>query len=184
VLVSSRPHHIRLTGDRSEVFRPGRWRYLRAAKVLLQLPSHARLVWGLARDARTPVALKAVLFAALVYVIAPIDLIPDVIPILGAADDLTVLLLVLDLFISNAPAAVREEHLARAKAGQAVLDEDLARLRMLLGARYDRIRDNLPELLDRFGGLRDADEVKKQIAGWRAARGKTDARPETPVESK
>ena len=158
------------------MFRSGRWRYLRTAKVLLQLPSYARLVWGLARDTRTPAILKAILFAALAYVIAPIDLIPDVIPILGAADDLTVLLLVLDLFISNAPAEVREEHMARAKAGQGVLDEDLARLRALLGDRYDRIRDTLPELLGRFGGLRDPDEVKKEIAGWRAARGKTAAR--------
>ena len=155
------------------MFRPGRWRYLRTAKVLLQLPSYARLVWGLARDARTPVALKAILVAALAYVIAPIDLIPDVVPILGAADDLTVLLLVLDLFISNAPAAVREDHMARAKAGQAVLDADLARVRALLGDRYDRIRDTLPELLDRFGGLRDADEVKKLIGSWRAGRAKT-----------
>ena len=159
------------------MLRPGRWRYLRTAKVLLQLPTYARLVWGLTRDPRTPFALKAILFAALAYVVAPIDLIPDVIPILGAADDLTVLLLVLDLFISNTPAAVREEHMARAAKGQAVLDSDLARLRALLGGRYDRIRDTLPELLDRFGDLRDADQVKRQLAQWRGARTKT------PVEA-
>jgi uncharacterized membrane protein YkvA (DUF1232 family) len=155
------------------VLRPGRWRYLRTAKVLLQLPTYARLVWGLARDPRTPLGLKALLVAALVYVVVPIDLIPDVVPILGAADDLTVLLLVLDLFISNAPAAVREEHLARAAAGQAMLDADLARLRSLLGDRYDRIRDTLPQLLGRYGALRDSTEVKRQIGKWRAARAKT-----------
>ncbi|MDQ5840736.1 MAG: DUF1232 domain-containing protein [Chloroflexota bacterium] len=155
------------------MLRPGRWRYLRTAKVLLQLPTYARLVWGLARDPRTPLGLKALLIAALVYVVVPIDLIPDVVPILGAADDLTVLLLVLDLFISNAPAAVREEHLARAAAGQAMLDADLARLRLLLGDRYDRIRDTLPQLLGRYGGLRDSTEVKRQIGKWRAARAKT-----------
>lgn len=155
------------------MLRPGRWRYLRTAKVLLQLPTYARLVWGLARDPRTPLGLKALLIAALVYVVVPIDLIPDVIPILGAADDLTVLLLVLDLFISNAPAAVREEHLARAAAGQAMLDADLARLRSLLGDRYDRIRDTLPQLLGRYGELRDSTEVKRQIGKWRAARAKT-----------
>jgi uncharacterized membrane protein YkvA (DUF1232 family) len=155
------------------VLRPGRWRYLRTAKVLLQLPTYAHLVWGLARDPRTPLGLKALLIAALVYVVVPIDLIPDVIPILGAADDLTVLLLVLDLFISNAPAAVREEHLARAAAGQAMLDTDLARLRSLLGDRYDRIRDTLPQLLGRYGVLQDSTEVKRQIGKWRAARAKT-----------
>jgi len=160
------------------VLRPGRWRYLRTAKVLLQLPTHARLVWGLARDPRTPLGLKALLVAALAYVVLPIDLIPDVVPILGAADDLTVLLLVLDLFISNAPAAVRDEHLARAAAGQAVLDADLARLRSLLGGRYDRIRDTLPELLARYGGLRDSAEVKRHLAEWRATRAKTPVKVE------
>jgi uncharacterized membrane protein YkvA (DUF1232 family) len=155
------------------VLRAGRWRYLRTAKVLLQLPTYARLVWGLARDPRTPLGLKALLMAALAYVVLPIDLIPDFVPILGAADDLTVLLLVLDVFINNAPAAVRGDHLARAAAGQAVLDADLARLRSLLGGRYDRIRDTLPDLLARYGDLRDSTEVKRYLAEWRATRAKT-----------
>ena len=110
--------------------RPGRWRYLRTARLMLQLPTYTRLVWGLARDSRTPVGLKLLLGGALTYVITPVDLIPDVIPILGHADDLTVLLLVLDLFISNAPVAVREEHLARARTGESTLDEDLADRRL------------------------------------------------------
>ena len=152
---------------------PGRWRYLRTAKVMLQFPTYARLVWGLARDVRTPVGLKILLGAAITYVVTPLDLIPDIVPILGHADDLTVLLLVLDVFISNAPAAVREEHLARAKTGTATLDEDLAQLRSLLGNRFDRIRDALPQLLERFGALGDSDEVKRQIAEWRAGRAGT-----------
>lgn len=154
------------------MLRPGRWRYLRTAKLMLRLPTYARLVWGVARDPRTPLSLKALLLAALAYVVAPIDLIPDVVPIIGAADDLTVLLLVLDLFITNAPPDVRREHMARAEGGTAVLDQDLARLRARLGSRYERIRDSLPELLERYGGLRDSDQVKRQIAEWRASRSK------------
>ena len=160
------------------MLRPGRWRYLRAARLMLQLPTYARLVWGLFRDSRTPLGLKALLGAALVYVVAPVDFIPDVVPIIGVADDLTVLLLVLDLFISNAPAAVRDEHFARASTGQAVLDTDLARVRLVLGDRYDRIRDNLPLLLERFGGLTDSDEVKRSIGEWRSLR----AKPVGPAE--
>jgi uncharacterized membrane protein YkvA (DUF1232 family) len=152
------------------MLRTGRWRYLRTAKVMLQLPTYARLVWGLARDARTPVGLKLLLGAALTYVVTPVDLIPDVVPILGTADDLTVLLLVLDLFISNAPAAVRDEHLARARKGEAQLDDDLAQLRAMMGVNFDRIRDALPHALERFGGLTDADEVKRQIGQWRTSR--------------
>jgi uncharacterized membrane protein YkvA (DUF1232 family) len=160
--------------------RPGRWRYLRTAKVLLQLPTYARLVWGLARDPRTPLGLKALLAGALTYVLTPVDLMPDVIPIIGVADDLTVLLLVLDIFISNAPAEVREEHLRRAAVGQAVLDADLARLRSLLGDRYDQIRDSLPGLLERFGGLGDADEVKRLMARWGRRRRSSDGTASAP----
>ena len=104
-------------------------RYLRMGRMVIKLPTYARVVWGIVRDPRTPVGLKGLLLAALAYVVLPVDLIPDAIPILGQADDLTVLLLVLDLFIQNAPPEVRAEHTARAKSGTADLDQDLAKLR-------------------------------------------------------
>ena len=145
-------------------------RYLRMARLVVKLPTYARLVWGLVRDPRTPLGLKGMLAAALAYVVLPVDLIPDVIPILGQADDLTVLLLVLDLFIQNAPPEVRAEHSARARNGTADLDRDVARLRVLMGDRFDRIRDDLPELLDRYGRLREPDELKRALATWRRQR--------------
>jgi uncharacterized membrane protein YkvA (DUF1232 family) len=145
-------------------------RYLRLARIIVKLPTYARIVWGLMRDPRTPIGLKGMLAAALAYVVMPVDLVPDAIPIVGQADDLTVLLLVLDLFIQNAPAEVRAEHTARARNGTADLDRDLARLRTLLGDRYDRIRDNLPELLDRYGRMRDPDQLKHALASWRLRR--------------
>jgi uncharacterized membrane protein YkvA (DUF1232 family) len=145
-------------------------RYLRTARIVLKLPTYARMVWGIMRDPRTPIGLKGMLAAALAYVIFPVDLIPDAIPILGQADDLTVLLLVLDLFIQNAPPEVRSEHAARAKNGTADLDRDLDRLRGLMGDRFDRIRDNLPQLLDRYGRARDPEEMKRALAAWRRRR--------------
>ena len=146
------------------------WRYLRAARVLLRLPTYARLVWGLSRDRRTPAVLKALLLGAIAYVVTPVDLIPDGVPILGQADDLTVLLLVLDLFISNAPAEVRDEHLLRARNGTADLDADLHRLRRLLGTRFDVIRDALPLLLQRYGTVGDPRVIKRALAAWRGTR--------------
>jgi uncharacterized membrane protein YkvA (DUF1232 family) len=150
-------------------------RYLRLARIIVKLPTYARIVWGLMRDPRTPIGLKGMLAAALAYVVVPVDLIPDAVPILGHADDLTVLLLVLDLFINNAPAEVRAEHTARARNGTADLDRDLAQLRTLLGDRYETIRDNLPELLDRYGRMRDPDELKRSLAAWRIRRAKATA---------
>lgn len=148
-------------------------RYLRMGRLVVKLPTYARMVWGILRDPRTPIGLKGMLAAALAYVVMPVDLIPDMIPILGQADDLTVLLLVLDLFIQNAPADVRAEHMARAKNGTADLDRDLAKLRAVMGHRYDRIRDDLPDLLDRYGRMRDPDELKRALASWRRRRSHT-----------
>ncbi|MEP6680207.1 MAG: DUF1232 domain-containing protein [Chloroflexota bacterium] len=159
--LTERPIAVKITG---------RWRYLRLARLVIKLPTYARVVWGLMRDPRTPIGLKAILAAALAYVVLPVDLIPDAIPILGQADDLTVLLLVLDLFIQNAPAEVRAEHMARAKNGTADLDRDMEKLRGLLGGRYDEIRDSLPELLERYGQLRDSGAVKATIGRWRRQR--------------
>jgi uncharacterized membrane protein YkvA (DUF1232 family) len=145
-------------------------RYLRMGRLVIKLPTYARIVWGIVRDPRTPVGLKAILGAALAYVVLPVDLIPDALPIIGQADDLTVLLLVLDLFIQNAPPEVRAEHTTRARNGTADLDRDLARLRVVMGDRFDEIRDNLPELLDRYGRMRDPDEIKRALASWRRRR--------------
>lgn len=156
----------------------GRWRSVRLARLIWKLPMYARVIWGLVRDPRTPLPLKALLGAGLAYLVMPIDVIPDAIPILGQADDLTVLLLVLDLFIANAPAEVRREHMERAHNGTADLDKDLARLRSVMGRRYDAIRDALPELLERYGDLRDPRAVKGMLAKLRDARARaTDAEP-------
>lgn len=148
----------------------GRWRSVRLARLIWKLPMYARVIWGLIRDPRTPLPLKGLLAAALLYLVVPLDLVPDAIPILGQADDLTVLMLVLDLFIANAPAEVRRDHLERARNGTADLDRDLARLRSIMGRRYDQIRDSLPELLERYGDLRDPRAVKGLLARVRDAR--------------
>jgi uncharacterized membrane protein YkvA (DUF1232 family) len=145
-------------------------RYARLGRLVVKLPTYSRVVWGIARDPRTPLGLKGMLLAALAYVVMPVDLIPDAIPLIGQADDLTVLLLVLDIFIANAPAEVRAEHFARAKNGTADLDRDLIRLRGVMGDRFDRIRDDLPGLLERYGKLRDADELKRSLADLRRRR--------------
>ena len=87
-------------------------RYLftgRFLQVLLHLPNFARLYWRLFRDWRVPILPKALLVLALVYVVSPLDVIPDFIPVIGEMDDLAVVLSGLWLFIRLCPPEVVRE---------------------------------------------------------------------------
>jgi uncharacterized membrane protein YkvA (DUF1232 family) len=53
--------------------------------------------WYAARDPKTPMRAKAVLFAAVAYFVTPLDLLPDFITGLGFTDDATVLATALGL---------------------------------------------------------------------------------------
>ena len=69
-----------------------------------------RLSWALMMDNRVPLPLKVIPILAVAYVISPLDLIPDIVPILGQLDDIGVLMLALASFNAMAPADVVEEH--------------------------------------------------------------------------
>lgn len=62
-----------------------------------------RLVWYLIRDPEVPLYLKLLPLVAVIYVLIPIDLIPDLIPGLGQLDDLTALIVGGKVFIELAP---------------------------------------------------------------------------------
>ena len=49
-------------------------------RVLLHLPRLARLFWRLLRDPRVALWTKAILIGAVLYVVLPFDLLPDVMP--------------------------------------------------------------------------------------------------------
>lgn len=62
-----------------------------------------RLAWRLLLDRRVGVAVKLVPFLALLYLLFPLDFLPDFIPGLGQLDDVAILLLGLRLFLRLAP---------------------------------------------------------------------------------
>jgi len=70
-----------------------------------------RLAWCLLRDGRVPLRSKLVLPAGLLYMVFPLDLLPDFFPALGQLDDLTVMFLSVLLFVRLCPAQVVREHM-------------------------------------------------------------------------
>jgi uncharacterized membrane protein YkvA (DUF1232 family) len=57
-------------------------------KTLSRVPDYARLVFGLLWDARVSLADRLLVGASVVYLISPLDILPDVFPVLGQIDDL------------------------------------------------------------------------------------------------
>ena len=91
---------------------------LNSARVFLEpgLWEHARLSWHLLRDARVAPVLKVIVpLVILLYLISPIDLIPDFLLGVGQLDDVGVfgaaLLISIRLLPRLAPATVLSEHL-------------------------------------------------------------------------
>ena len=76
---------------------------------LAELAQLARLAWRLLLDERVPMHLKLIPVAALVYLVSPLDLVPDVFPLVSQIDDVAVLLLAARLFVRLAPAEVVED---------------------------------------------------------------------------
>ncbi|MGB9777009.1 MAG: YkvA family protein, partial [Anaerolineae bacterium] len=91
-----------------------------------ELVRQLRLAWRLFKDRRVPWALKLIPPAALIYVLAPIDILPDLGLGLGQLDDIAIVLLALKLFIELAPAEVVREHLQAlgAKISEWVAEEE------------------------------------------------------------
>jgi uncharacterized membrane protein YkvA (DUF1232 family) len=78
-----------------------------------------RLAWRLFQDQRVSWLTKLVPVAAVLYVLSPIDFVPDFLLGLGQLDDLAILLLALKGFISLSPQPVVDQHLRDIKHGPA-----------------------------------------------------------------
>jgi uncharacterized membrane protein YkvA (DUF1232 family) len=69
-----------------------------------------------ARDPRVPWPVKILAVAIAAYALSPIDLIPDVIPVLGYLDEIILLPLAIAGITRIIPPAIMAEHRARAEA--------------------------------------------------------------------
>lgn len=114
-------------------------------------PLYARLLWALGTDPRVPSARKVMLVLAGLYVVSPVDLIPERIPIVGALDDVAVVVLALDVFFEGLPPALVAEKLEQLGIVRSEFDGDLARVRGLVPKPVRAAVAALPGLIDTVG---------------------------------
>jgi uncharacterized membrane protein YkvA (DUF1232 family) len=86
---------------------------IQSASWLAEILNQLRLVWSLWKDPRVPFGVKLIPPATLIYLLWPVDLLPDVLVGLGQLDDLAVVLLGLRMFVALSPKDLVRQHLDR-----------------------------------------------------------------------
>jgi uncharacterized membrane protein YkvA (DUF1232 family) len=97
-------------GDET-AFRHQFWQKARRVAASIPFAEELLTAYYCAFDRATPLPVKASLFGALAYFVLPADAIPDVLPVLGFADDAAMLAAALKLVASH----IRPEHRTAAK---------------------------------------------------------------------
>ena len=106
--------------DESTV-RRGFWRKIKRTIGTVPFSADILAAYFCAMDRQTPVYVRAVLMGAIAYFVLPADLIPDVIPGIGYADDASVIYAA----VTTIGQHIKPEHQARARKyldGEPVVD--------------------------------------------------------------
>jgi len=90
----------------------------------------------------------ALLGLAGAYIISPVDLVPDAIPIIGAIDDVVVMVLAIDVFLDGLPKDLVNEKLADLGMSPTELEQDLARVRRIVPKPLRQMMLHVPGALD------------------------------------
>ena len=118
----------------------------RMQNFLMFLPNMVVLLGRMLKDARVPTAEKALFLAAIVYVISPLDLIPDVFPFIGQVDDIYVVALTLLRLINRSDARIVREHWSGGGDIVSLADSIAGLAPSLLPKRISRILSSKVEL--------------------------------------
>jgi uncharacterized membrane protein YkvA (DUF1232 family) len=107
-------------------------------------PIYGRLLWELIRDERTPAGRKAMLVAALGYLLVGRDLGPDAVPVLGGIDDLVVVVLAVDVFLDGVPDELLDEKLDELGIDRRVFHDDIGSIRRFTPGPVRRMMRRVP----------------------------------------
>jgi uncharacterized membrane protein YkvA (DUF1232 family) len=86
----------------------------RLSTIWLLVKGDARRLWFALQHPQAPGWLKVGTALVVLYLVSPIDLIPDVIPVFGVVDDLVIVPLAIRWLLSRLPAHIRAHAEARA----------------------------------------------------------------------
>jgi len=112
-------------------------------------PLYGRLLVELMLDKRVPASRKVLIGIAAAYVVSPIDLIPDFIPVISRLDDFAALVISLDLLLEGVPREVMIEKMYKLGIDGRELERDMASVRRFLPAPIRSAALQLPLAIDR-----------------------------------
>lgn len=116
-----------------------------AADAVYLLPNLIKLLGRLVRDPRVPRRSKVVIGAALAYLVSPIDLIPEFVPVVGFADDVLLVSYAVNHLITVAGEDVVLEHWDGPR-------DMLELVRSVLEVASDLVPPQLKRLIGRLSG--------------------------------
>jgi len=118
----------------------------RMKSFLMFLPNLVRLLGRLLKDSRVPTAEKALFVGAIIYVISPLDFIPDVFPFIGQVDDIYLVVLTLIRLINRTSEGVVREHWSGGGDIVALIDSVVSIAPTFLPKRVKRVLETRVEL--------------------------------------
>ncbi|GAA4360844.1 YkvA family protein [Paeniglutamicibacter cryotolerans] len=92
-------------------------------EALRLLPDVLRVIRRMAADKSVPGSVRIKLIMLLVYLLFPLDLVPDFLPVIGHADDLIILAMTLRAVIRSAGPAALRQHWPGTPAGLAIIEK-------------------------------------------------------------
>ncbi|MCP4305287.1 MAG: DUF1232 domain-containing protein [bacterium] len=82
---------------------PMRGRQEMIKEAVLLGPNLVKLLYRLLRDRRVPLQRRLAMTLVAAYIVSPIDVIPDFVPVLGSVDDILVLAFAIDYLLQASP---------------------------------------------------------------------------------
>jgi uncharacterized membrane protein YkvA (DUF1232 family) len=135
----------------------------RMKNLLMFLPNMFTLLGRLIKDGRVPVAEKTLFAAAIVYVIMPLDFIPDVIPFIGQVDDVYLVALTLVRLINRTDESIVRQHWKGGGDIVGLVNSAASLAPILLPKRVSRVLSSKVELTPNTNLIADIAKNRKPV---------------------